>query len=128
MPTIQIDFDPFPAVRSNRNSWNKKTTDYHTKMNALRAMLLLHSKEIISAMVEARYSITFVMPMADSWGNKKRIEHDQEYHTQKPDIDNLYKAFLDTLFYKKKVNDCEVPVICASKIWGDKWAIIVDIL
>lgn len=43
---LEIPMRPFPAVRSNRNSWNTKTKDYHSKMNALRTHLLPHIQEI----------------------------------------------------------------------------------
>jgi Holliday junction resolvase RusA-like endonuclease len=43
-------------------------------------------------------SITFYMPMPKSWGKKKKTLMDGQPHQQKPDIDNLCKALLDSLF------------------------------
>lgn len=48
---LEIPMRPFPAVRSNRNSWNTKTKDYHAKMNALRTHLLRDRQEIMDSMV-----------------------------------------------------------------------------
>jgi hypothetical protein len=34
-----LKIDPFPAVRSNKNSWSERTKDYHAKMNHLRFLI-----------------------------------------------------------------------------------------
>lgn len=47
---------------------------------------------------DAHWHIVFHMPMPASWSRKKRAEHDGKPHQQKPDKDNLEKAFLDSLF------------------------------
>ena len=96
-------------------------------MNHLRALANLHKDTIKQALIEDRCSITFVMPVSDSWSKKKKEEALGQYHKQKPDTDNLYKAVLDTFFYKSEVNDCEVSFICARKVWWEKWEIIFDI-
>ena len=65
--------------------------------------------------------VTFVIPMAESWSNKKKIELDGQPHRQKPDIDNLVKAFLDAIFK----DDSHVWSIRAEKIWGKNGMICV---
>ena len=118
---------PFPAVRSNRNSWNKKTQDYHSKMNELRRYLLPHREEIMRNMIEGTYHIQFHTKMADSWSKKKQLEMNGKPNQNTPDIDNLVKAFQDTLFYdplKKSKDDCKVWKLSADKWWGNEDKII----
>ena len=43
------------------------------------------------------YKLIFWLPMPRSWSKKKKRSHDGQPHKQKPDKDNLEKAFLDAL-------------------------------
>lgn len=100
---------------------------YHSKIKALRLLIGSKRDEIIDAMLEDRYSVTFVIPMPDSWSKKKKAEHLEEYHRQTPDLDNLEKALKDCLFYEHPIhNDCEVATAHESKIWGKVGMIIID--
>lgn len=58
--------------------------------------------------------IEFFLPMPASWSKKKRLEMNGAPHQNKPDIDNLIKAFLDCL----KQNDSDVWSVTATKRWG----------
>lgn len=125
---IEINYTPFPAVRSNRNSWDKRTKAYHLKMNELRDILSPQIHEITQAMIEDRWSVTFVLPIAKSTSKKKYQEMIGTYHKQRPDTDNLTKSLKDTVFYKNtEHNDCEVSTNNARKIWGTEWKILFEI-
>ena len=69
-----------------------------------------------------RLEVTFVLPMAASWSEKKKLEHDGMPHKSKPDIDNLCKAFMDAL----AKNDSFVHDIHAKKIWGYEGKILIE--
>ena len=56
--------------------------------------------------------IRFEMPMPNSWSKKKKMKMHQKPHQQKPDIDNLVKAVLDSLFH----DDSHVFYINAFKV------------
>ena len=56
----------------------------------------------------------FIIPMPKSWPETKKVKMDGEPHQQTPDIDNLEKAILDSLF----LDDKKVHKVMASKIWG----------
>jgi Holliday junction resolvase RusA-like endonuclease len=49
-------------------------------------------------------------------------------HQQKPDNDNLFKSFCDTVFYWQDKNDCEIWNNSYSKFWWkeDKIVFISD--
>lgn len=118
---------PFPAVRSNKNSWNTKTKEYHSKMNTLRIHLLPYRREIIENMIEGTYHIQFISKMPDSWSKKKKLEMNWKPNQNTPDIDNLFKAFSDTIFYdpvNKSKDDCKIWKLSADKFWGEEDKII----
>ena len=88
----EYEIDPFPAIRSNRNSWNERTVNYHAKMNKLREAIGEDKEEIIKALTEDKaVAISFLFPMPNSWSHKKKREMYGTYHKQRPDIDNLCK-------------------------------------
>jgi len=68
-----------------------------------------------------RLRLNFYIPMPQSWSKKKRREMFMKPHQQKPDIDNLVKAFLDSLYE----DDSCVHTIEAKKVWYDMGHIMV---
>lgn len=59
--------------------------------------------------------LKFYLPMPKSWSTKKRAEMNGTYHDQKPDIDNLAKAFMDAF----KSEDKHVAVLKCEKYWAE---------
>jgi Holliday junction resolvase RusA-like endonuclease len=59
------------------------------------------------------------MPMPDSWTAKKKAAMNQKPHQQTPDVDNLTKSLMDSIFGQ----DCAVWDIRATKVWGYEGAI-----
>jgi Holliday junction resolvase RusA-like endonuclease len=60
--------------------------------------------------------------MPKSWSNKKKKEMDGQPHRVKPDLDNIVKAFKDSL--------CEDDSFIHTyqnvrKIWGEKGCILI---
>jgi Holliday junction resolvase RusA-like endonuclease len=60
-------------------------------------------------------SITFVIPVPKSWSNKKKKLYHGRFHQSKPDIDNLQKAFLDSLMKEDK----QIAHLEVQKRWVD---------
>jgi Holliday junction resolvase RusA-like endonuclease len=60
--------------------------------------------------------LVFYLAMPKSWSKKKKKEHDRTSHKQTPDIDNLFKAFIDALYYQR--NDSHIWLCQAAKIWS----------
>lgn len=69
----------------------------------------------------AHCTVTFAIPMPKSWSKKKREAHRGQYHTQKPDLDNLFKALGDALHG----NDSHIHTIRAQKVWDERGGIII---
>lgn len=73
----------------------------------------------------SNYWLVFTIPMAKSWSKKKKREYDGQPHQQKPDKDNLEKAFLDCLCDE----DSHVFDGRVTKIWGQEGRIdVYDLL
>ena len=65
--------------------------------------------------------IIFHIPMPKSFSKKKKRMLKNTFHQQKPDIDNILKAFLDSLFN----NDSVVCDLRISKLWSDEGKICI---
>ena len=55
-----------------------------------------------------------------SWSKKKRAAHMGQWHTQRPDRDNIEKAILDGLNRIAFVDDSQVAAGSSLKRWGEK--------
>lgn len=74
---------------------------------------------------DAFWSVQFLLPMPQSWSKRKRAEHLGAAHRQKPDIDNLLKAVLDSL---RPQDDSGVwDLRGLTKVWADHGAIIITV-
>jgi len=71
-------------------------------------------KELGVVVPEYGSTVIFTLPMPKSWSKKKRAQMDGEPHQQTPDVDNLAKALLDSVYD----NDCRVWDIRFIKRWG----------
>jgi len=125
-----INIDPFPAVRVNWKGWRfmPRAIQYHNNIKQLRSAIENNLEywpaDISWAMVNWAYNLTFYIKMPKSWSKKKKAEYLGTPHRQTPDIDNLYKAFTDTIFYNDKTfNDKEIYDMRAKKFWAEKWYI-----
>ena len=116
--------NPFTAPRqSSSERW--KPSKATLKYRANRDELSFYLKDYPEIKKLKALEIDFILPMAKSWSAKKREINRNFPHTQKPDIDNLIKAFLDTLY--RNEDDSKVYKIIATKYWGDEGEICINI-
>lgn len=59
--------------------------------------------------------LIFLIPMPETWSKRKKELYKGTCHQQKPDNDNLVKAFCDAL----TIDDCKIWKIDAEKYWWD---------
>lgn len=118
--TITFDICPFPKPRmTQRDRWAKRPriVKYHIFCDGLRHYASLNNYE-----VGKELSLTFIMEMPKSWSKKKRNELNGQPHTQRPDLDNLIKAFKDALCE----DDSHVHTYFnMKKVWGEEGKIII---
>ena len=89
MPTYNIT--PVPAPRQSRSDrWKQRPCV--VRYRAFRDEIKEQGVEF-----DNHDSVTFYMPMAKSWSEKKKYSMQGMPHTQKPDADNLLKALLDSI-------------------------------
>lgn len=68
-------------------------------------------------------SLTFGLPMPESWSKRKKQAFREKPHQSKPDLSNLIKAFEDILLK----NDSLVWYYSTmKKVWMDKGCIIIN--
>lgn len=119
MKIIVFDITPIGKprmVRSDKWSERECVTDYWAYKDKL--VLLARAKRY---KVTPKLNINFILSMPKSWSEKKRRLLNGKPHTQKPDIDNLEKAFLDCLCK----NDSFVWSVNKTKRWGETGKIII---
>ena len=97
---------------TQKDRWAKRPTvlKYHKYADAVRK-----SYEEYNHLLPDKMELVFFMPMPKSWSKKKQAEMVGKPHRQKPDIDNLIKAFMDALYEEDSV----VYSVKAEKYWAE---------
>lgn len=112
---MKIYINPCPKPRMTQSDrWNKRPSvmRYRAFADELRLKM---GKNV----VKDTFHVIFTLSMPKSWSNKKRLLKNGKPHTQKPDTDNLMKAFKDALY----ADDAYVWDERGTKIWGEKGSI-----
>lgn len=75
---------------TRRDTWKQRkcVMKYRDYCDRLRAL---------NAQIENGCSITFILPMPESWSKRKKELMAGKPHEQRPDIDNLCKGYMDAL-------------------------------
>jgi Holliday junction resolvase RusA-like endonuclease len=116
---IEFNLKPVPKPRMTRaDRWKQrpivlKYWDFCNELNRQAIKL-----EYIPG---DRVGLIFYIPMPKSWSKKKREQMLGKPHKQRPDIDNLAKAFLDALLKE----DSHVYSLSAEKYWSNEGSILV---
>ena len=84
--TRRDSWKPSPAVQRYRSF--KDAVMQHLREQRLNPSTLLPDSMLL----------VFNLPVPPSWSHRKKQAHIARPHRQKPDIDNLTKALLDTLY------------------------------
>lgn len=116
---IEIPVTPIPAPRqSRRDIWNPRpcVVRYRNYRDEIEAYA--HNLDLIKP-----FEIIFHMPFPKSYSKKKKEILRGEGHKQKPDLDNLLKAFLDSVY--RFSDDAHIWKVTASKIWSDEGKITI---
>lgn len=119
METYKVEIVPVPKPRMTRaDTWKKRPA----------VMRYWHYKDdLLHAALEQGFYLTpeleleFVLPMPKSWGKNKRANLVGQPHQQKPDVDNLAKAVMDSLLDE----DSHIWSLKATKRWGETGSLII---
>ena len=85
------------------------------KYNEYKVNLLTEAKRKKFELPAAGLHITFYIPVPESWTKKKKAAHHGMLHQSRPDIDNLTKAFFDSIVAEDKY----IANISITKRWVD---------
>lgn len=85
------------------------------KYNNYKIELLAEAKKRGFELSPSGMSITFYIPCPKSWSQKKKTAHHGMLHQSRPDIDNLAKAFFDSIVSEDKF----VANVTLTKRWVD---------
>lgn len=110
---MKINLLPVPKPRmTQRDRWAKRpaVVKYYAYCDELRE---IWKKENGDIPVSHSLKLEFGIPMPNSWSQKRKKQLAGSPHQQRPDIDNLVKAFLDALCE----DDSYIFHIHASKYW-----------
>lgn len=121
MPTFQLFLDPASAPRQVRSHlWNPSSgvVNYRKLKDEIRRQANAGNLWILPDSLD----LTFFLPMPKSWSLKERQACNFQPHQQKPDIDNLLKAFMDAFGEDKHVH-----TVAARKVWAESGRIQVVI-
>jgi len=70
------------------------------------------------------FHVVFLLPMPESWSEKKKRETAGWPHQGKPDKDNLEKALVDAVYRDR--DDSHVWNTAATKLWAYQGAILIS--
>lgn len=106
----------FRIPESRRSEAGTKRVNRLIKYNDYKISLLALAKQQRFVLPDSGSTIRFFLPMPKSWRNPEREVNVNRLHRKKPDLDNLLKAFLDSLFVEDKTISHIGEV---SKYWVD---------
>lgn len=119
MKEAKFEIKPIPKPRMTQSDkWRKR--DIVQRYYLYKDNLNLLANEI-KFTLPRNFQIDFYLAMPRTWSKKRRAEMLGKPHHQKPDLDNLIKAFMDAL----EQEDKDVWHIDATKRWSkDNYMII----
>ena len=121
-----IFIDPVAKPRMTRSDkWKNRECvmryrAFSDQINSERSFI---EKMVEDVFTSGALNITFTIPVPKSWSKKKQMMMCGKRHTQKPDLDNLVKAVMDSVFPD---SDSFIHEIHAKKFWGSSGSIEVS--
>lgn len=113
--TIQLEAMGKP--RATRFTRNKAVNKYHAFSEKLRLLLRQEGFNTDVLNTAFRIDVCAKIQVKPSWTKKKKLEHDGKIHQSKPDIDNIFKAVTDSMYYGTKHNDSNIAQTFSDKYW-----------
>ncbi len=114
-----LDIRPTPAPRqSRRDRWapSKAVREYRAFRD--------HVGYKIQELPEDFFHVVFILPMSESWSEKKKRATCGWPHKLKPDADNQVKALIDAVYRGRE--DSHVWNYATTKLWGFTGVIMIS--
>ena len=129
--TINLTFNisPVPASRPRVTRWGTFYGKKYKQFKLEMGLLLIDSDKNNSinpvTWLEGLISadMTFFVPMAKSWSNKKKSSKNGQFCDNNSDLDNYEKAILDSLNGVYFHDDKQIVQQSSQKIWAEQGSI-----
>ena len=128
--TFEIYGKPFAKQRPKFSRRGKFVSTYTPKetVSFERTVGMIGSEHFDTPIQgPVRLEVLAIFKPAKSWSKKRRAEAMGQWHTQKPDKDNIEKAILDGLNRIAYADDSQVASGGCDKIWGEIEKTIVTV-
>lgn len=118
MTLLTYAVTPNPKVRmTRRDTWGNQSV----RPAVLKWRAFANRVQALGVTVQDGDSITFCVPMPESWSKKKRDAHRGQPHRAKPDLDNLLGGLFDAAMPKGDQHIASLQIV--RKQWADEGAI-----
>ena len=101
-----------------------KTKTYENKIRDI-AMVAMGASKPLTTPLEAFIYISYPVPASYSKSRTKDCLEGIERPTKKPDIDNVVKAFLDSMNEIIYVDDTQVVELHSTKVYGEPFVEVI---
>lgn len=117
-----LKINPVAKPRMTQSDkWNERPEVFRYRQYSDQLNYLVNQQNIIIG--DTLEDLTFVIRMPKSWPKKKKITYCGKPHQSRPDLDNLVKAFKDSLLKEDSHIHTYKEV---KKVWGYTGAIIIN--
>ena len=111
---ITFDIKPCPKPRQSRSDrWRVRPEVLRYRVFCDTLRLQAHQKKF---QLPDSFAVEFVIPLPNSWSEKKKKIMIGKPHQTTPDLSNLLKSLEDAL----RAEDKEIWDVHASKRWGER--------
>ena len=126
---LLFNINPVPASRPRVTRWGTYYGKKYKQFKLEMGLLVLESDKTNSVNPITRLDglisadMTFFVPMAKSWSNKKKSSKNGQFCDNNSDLDNYEKAILDSLNGVYFHDDKQIVQQSSQKIWAEQGSI-----
>jgi len=126
---LLFNISPVPASRPRVTRWGTYYGKKYKQFKLEMGVLLIDSDKKnsvnpvtwLDGLISA--DMTFFVPMAKSWSNKKKSSKNRQFCDNNSDLDNYEKAILDSLNGIYFHDDKQIVQQSSQKIWAEQGSI-----
>ncbi len=126
---LLFNISPVPASRPRVTRWGTYYGKKYKQFKLEMGLLVLESDKTnsvnpitwLDGLISA--DMTFFVPMAKSWSNKKKSSKNGQFCDNNSDLDNYEKAILDSLNGVYFHDDKQIVQQSSQKIWAEQGSI-----
>jgi len=126
---LLFNINPVPASRPRVTRWGTYYGKKYKQFKLEMGLLVLESDKTnsvnpitwLDGLISA--DMTFFVPMAKSWSNKKKSSKNGQFCDNNSDLDNYEKAILDSLNGVYFHDDKQIVQQSSQKIWAEQGSI-----